>query len=116
MKASPLRQSVSNPRKTSLLAHELESKYEDYEKFIESLQITPINRNSEHINYISHYLFKTDLMDKINKEKLSQTATLNLMQSCAKYATYKELSKGEILFQIADPADKFYIILRGAVN
>jgi CRP-like cAMP-binding protein len=103
-------------KKTSTLVQDNENKYEDWEKFIESLQMVPINRTQENISYISHYLLKTELIEKINREKLSQQATVNLMQSCAKYAQYKSLNKGEILFQINDFADKFYIILRGTIN
>lgn len=85
------------------------------EKFLESISKPPANRSFIELTHIMKYLEKTELMDKLKKENLSNISYMNLMHSCSLYIESQYVKKGEVLFKIDDIGDKFYIVLQGCI-
>jgi CRP-like cAMP-binding protein len=97
-----------------------DGKYSDktFENFLKILKKNPNDRSQPEINLISHYANHTELIEKFKNEQdmISDAALKNLIEICSKNLKVSELENGEIVFKIDELADKFYIILKGAVS
>jgi CRP-like cAMP-binding protein len=76
-------------------------------------------RTSKDLLIICKFLEKTELLNKLksdNTESIISTNMSSLLFFCAVNAELEFILKGETIFRIDDPGDKFYIILKGTVN
>jgi CRP-like cAMP-binding protein len=62
---------------------------------------------------ISKYMTRTDLLEKLKKEKLPEDHLNNILSAISSNIEVTFLTKGQVIFKVDDPGDKFYIILKG---
>ena len=86
-----------------------------FDGFIEILRKPSNQRINSDINVISKYMAKTDLLDKLQKEKLPEDHLRNILNAVCLNMEVTFLQKQQVLFKADEIGDKFYIIIQGRV-
>lgn len=73
-------------------------------------------RTNDELKIIMKLLLKTNIKNILKEHKEEDFEFSFILYNLAKNLDYELVKKGEIVFRIGDPGDKFYIILEGAVS
>lgn len=73
-------------------------------------------RNCIDIAYISEVLKQTEIIQKLVKDKVSESSIEKVLFFMSMYLDVKKYRKNETVFKIGDKANKFYVIIKGKVD
>jgi CRP-like cAMP-binding protein len=86
-----------------------------FDDFVEILKKPSRDRTTNDILAICKYMSRTDLLEKLQKEKLPDDHMNNILNAISSNMEVTFLEKNKVLFKAEEIGDKFYIVLKGRV-
>jgi len=80
------------------------------------LKINPKIRSEEQAGFLKAFMQEKNTLEILIKNKTQEIDQNSILDCFSKYMEIQTAHKNEVLFHMGDNADKFYIILKGAVE